>query len=155
MKLLAALISLITLFIYVWDEVEHVESDIDKSNQYTKVAIPMLEPLPDTLLAFEDEWRTSSEQKTTKKEPEEKSKLDRTQLKIGDNNYQLIAIFKENSHDFILLKSGDLKLLKLAQNDTLPGGYTLTEINANMIAFTVNNNRVEYKLFELKSYDEN
>ena len=156
MKLISTLLSIIVLLVLIMAEFDSVNSSRDFDPEQTNVKVPELRTLPNKLLPFEKKWQDNGNQAVKVNKPElKKDELDRTELLIGDDRYQLVGIFKEKEEDFILLKSDNDGVVKLVKNDTLSGGYTLIEINTNMIAFVVNNNRVEYKLFEFKPYDKN
>lgn len=156
MKIIALILSLLVfanLSLDLIDGETKEQSDVKATND---AAINLPKPLSDILLPIETKWQTVQAQKSVadKKESNEPQGNKRN-FNIGDNSYQLLGIFKEQQNNFVLLKDSKNKLIKLKQHDVLPGGYSLVEINANIIAFVTNNERVEYKLFETKSHAKN
>jgi len=130
------------------------EDKIEKTPARTEINLPM--PLSSGLLAIEKKWSAAQQKANLPKEvTEAKPHSNKNKFIIGDNSYYLFGIFREQTDSFALLKSSKNEVIKLKQGDTLPGGHVLTEINTNIIAFVVNNERVEFKLFETKSHAKN
>lgn len=158
MKLLSLSLSLITLVILTLSTLGDA-NDKNKTNSVT-VNFDFKKPLTlsEKLLPAEVKWNALIKEKENKEAENnqsiEKNNLLKNAVKIGDNNYKLFGVFDNKQSLFIVLINKDNIRLKLALGDTLPGNFTLSEVNTNTIVFSHNNERVEYKLFEPKKYVE-
>lgn len=81
-----------------------------------------------------------------KAEPEKKPPF--PALTIGDKNYQLLGIFKQNQQPFILVKGADTDLVKLQEGDEFSDGITLQKITPSAIIILHGKKTIEFKLFE-------
>jgi len=133
---------------------ESGEEKIHKTRLETEVNLP--KPLDNSLLTIEKKWMSKQKEERLPKEVAvAKRKDNKHKFMIGSDSYLLLGIFHEPNNSFVLLKDNKDNVIKLKREDELPGGYALTEVNTNIIAFVVNNERVEFKLFETKSHAKN
>ena len=153
MKYLTAILSLITVSILFNSLVvkNAINTDSVKTFNVPKKINPVAESVQ---LKSEKDWLAYvNEQKkielpTEKKiELEEKSSFFPT-LKIGDENYQLLGIFKQNKQPFILLKGINTDLVKLQEGDELSKSITLKKITSSAIIILHGEETIKFKLFE-------
>lgn len=156
MRTIACVISFCLLVYLSLDFFDGTGDDINDKSKVDEVVLNIPISISKDSLAIEKKWQDALKRENLVKETEENDAKGKDySLTLGNSNYQLLGIFQEQNSQFVLLKDEKGKLIKLANSNELPGGYTLVEISSNLIAFAVNNERLEYKLFEPKSHAKN
>lgn len=152
MKWFIAFLCMLTVFV-LFDEVyvdEQTSSDKDTNYDVPKNINPIV---AQELLPVEKEWLEEFQEKQdVKKEateqPQKKKESLLPTLNVGDKNYQLLGIFKQNKQPFILLKAADTELLELKEGDELSPDVVLKKISASYITLLKGEETIEFKLFE-------
>lgn len=119
-------------------------------------------------LLAEDMWhKMKAERAKPKQTNNEQNFAKKELLTIGDKQYILFGIFnakqkqkqkqintitgKDLAAPFILIKASDEPIIKVSLGAELSLGVTLIAVESTIISFKVNNEVIEFKLFERKN----
>lgn len=169
MKLVAIAASVLTLIYLSYSFL--AAKQVSQSNHSVVKTLKSVTPayISDSHLLVEQVWlqlkaeRIKAKQTVDKKDS--KATKDKDVLTIGDDKYALYGIFNSHKeHDshsgqaFILIKalrqkgkSEESFMLKIKQGEELSSGVTLVAIDTNSISFQLDDELIEFKLFEAKN----
>lgn len=152
MKWLAAFFSLITVLMLFNSLPQSNVINSEPKNEFTTPSkIMPLKKIPE--LKAENDWLAytkepkKAEVSIPKVEPKPQKPPYPT-LTIGDKNYQLLGIFKQNQQPFILVKGANTDLVKLKEGDAFSKGVTLEKITPSAVLILQGEKTIKFKLFE-------
>lgn len=152
MKWLAAFFSLVTLLVLFNSLPQSNVINSESKNEFSAPSkIMLLKKIPE--LKAEKDWLAYTKEPEKAEEPTPKvepvpQKSPYPTLTIGDKNYQLLGIFKQQQQPFILVKGAKTDLVKLKEGDEFSEGITLQKITASAIIILQGEKTIKFKLFE-------
>ncbi|TMO04188.1 hypothetical protein [Pseudoalteromonas sp. S558] len=152
MKWLAAFFSLITVLMLFNSLPQSNVINSESKNEFSAPSkIMPLKKVPE--LKAEKDWLAYTKQPEKAEVPTPKVELKPKKppyptLTIGDKNYQLLGIFKQNQQPFILVKGANTDLVKLKEGDEFSEGITLQKITTSAVIILQGETTIKFKLFE-------
>ena len=152
MKWLAAFFSLVTLLV-LFNSLP--QSNVINSGANNEFSVPskimLLKKTPE--LKAEKDWLAYKKEPEKAEEPTPQvepmpQKSPYPTLTIGDKNYQLLGIFKQQQQPFILVKGAKTDLVKLKEGDEFSEGVMLQKITPSAVIILQDEKTIKFKLFE-------
>lgn len=151
MNYLIAIVSLLSLFsVMEYDRPRENSHSTDRGfsevQGYTALALSPSN-LEQRLVEIKDAELNAINAASTEIAKKTQLKKSKNVISLGDNDYQLIGIFRREGSSFVLIKGDNGVVRRLAKNDELAANIKLVNIETNAVWFDIEKTTKEFKLF--------